>query len=211
MTICGRAMSLVQWTMACWLGVAVAAMAQTEAPQFPFPPSPVEGVWRAQLESEVTIQACELGYCGFLTKIVVPSEGLSAEELAAAAAMSPEQFFDYRNEDPTLRNRPMQDLHLLTLRPGDKPAIFDGEIYNPQDGKTYSGYVELTGPDRYGSMAACSTMSSAAVKTGCGCRRPSSMRGWRKNRRHSKAASPCPLGRGGKAERPSLAISGRAG
>ena len=82
-----------------------------------------------------------------ITRIVVPSEGLSAAEAEAAAAMSPEQFFDYRNEDPALRNRPMQDLHMLTLRPGNKPTIYDGEIYNPQDGKTYSGYVELTGPD----------------------------------------------------------------
>jgi hypothetical protein len=108
----------VQWTIACWLGVAGAAFAQTEARQLPFPASPVEGVWRAELQSEVTIQVCELGYCGFLTKIVVPSEGLTAEEQAAAAEMSPEEFFDYRNENPALRNRPMQDLHLLTLRPG---------------------------------------------------------------------------------------------
>lgn len=143
----GGATGPVRWALAFWVGLAGAVLAQTETPQFPFPPSPVEGVWRAQLLSEVTIQACELGYCGFLTTIVVPSEGLSPEEAAAAAAMSPEQFFDYRNENPALRNRPMQDLHLLTLRPGDRPAIFDGEIYNPQDGKTYSGYVELTGPD----------------------------------------------------------------
>lgn len=147
MTICGRAMGLVQWTVACWLGIAGLTLAQTETPQSPFPPSPIEGVWRAQLLSEVTIEACEVGYCGFLTTIVVPSEGLSPEEAAAAASMSPDEFFDYRNEDPSLRNRPMQDLHMLTLRPGDKPAFFDGEIYNPQDGKTYSGYVELTGPD----------------------------------------------------------------
>ncbi|WP_052951450.1 DUF2147 domain-containing protein [Devosia soli] len=133
--------------LAAWLGFAGAALAQVEAPQFPFPPSPIEGVWRAQLLSEVTIEVCELGYCGFLTKIVVPSEGLSAEEAAAAAQMSPDHFFDQRNEDPALRSRPMQDLQLLTLRPSDKPTIFDGEIYNPQDGKTYSGYVELTGPD----------------------------------------------------------------
>lgn len=144
MTICGRARSLVQWTLACWLGVVGLALAQGEVAQ---PPSPIEGVWRAQLLSEVTIQVCELGYCGFLTTIVVPSEGLSPEEAAAAATMSTDEFFDYRNEDPTLRNRPMQNLHMLTLRPGDKPTIFDGEIYNPQDGKTYSGYVELTGPD----------------------------------------------------------------
>lgn len=147
MTVCGRAISLVQWTMACWLGVVGAAFSQAEAQRLRSPASPVEGVWRAELQSEVTIEVCALGYCGFLTKIVVPSEGLTAEEQATAAAMSPEEFFDYRNENPALRNRPMQDLHLLTLRPGSKPTIFDGEIYNPQDGKTYSGYVELTGPD----------------------------------------------------------------
>ncbi|HWV22182.1 MAG TPA: DUF2147 domain-containing protein [Devosia sp.] len=144
MTICGRAMRPVQWIVACWLGITGLALAQGETTQ---PPSPIEGVWRAQLLSEVTIQACEPGYCGFLTKIVVPSEGLTPEEAAAAASMSPDEFFDYRNEDPALRSRPMQNLHMLTLRPGNKPAIFDGEIYNPQDGKTYSGYVELKGPD----------------------------------------------------------------
>jgi uncharacterized protein (DUF2147 family) len=125
-----------------WLGLAGLAPAQEAVPT-----SPIEGVWRTQLQSEVTIAVCELGFCGFLTRIVVPSERLSAEEAAAAANMSPDEFFDYRNEDPALRNRPMQDLHLLTLRPGNKPSIFDGEIYNPEDGKTYSGYVEVTGPE----------------------------------------------------------------
>jgi uncharacterized protein (DUF2147 family) len=125
-----------------WLGLAGLAPAQEAVPT-----SPIEGVWRTQLQSEVTIAVCELGFCGFLTRIVVPSEGLSAEEAAAAANMSTDEFFDYRNEDHALRNRPMQDLHLLTLRPGNKPSIFDGEIYNPEDGKTYSGYVEVTGPE----------------------------------------------------------------
>lgn len=77
----------------------------------------------------------------------MPENILSAEEAEAAAAMSLEQFFDQRNEDPALRNRPMLGLHMLTLRPGERPTVFDGEVYNPQDGKTYSGYVELLGPD----------------------------------------------------------------
>jgi len=110
-------------------------------------PAPIEGVWRAELQSEVTIQACDVGYCGRLTRIIVPSVGLSREEAEAASEMSPDEFFDYRNEDPALRSRPMQDLQLLTLRPGKKSTIFDGEIYNPQDGKTYSGFVEMTSPD----------------------------------------------------------------
>ncbi|KQN72473.1 DUF2147 domain-containing protein [Devosia sp. Leaf64] len=123
-------------------GLSVGAAVSQEIPL-----SPIEGVWRAEPQSEITIAPCELGFCGYLSKIVVPEDILSAEEAEAAAKMSPEQFFDKRNEDPALRNRPMLGLHMLTLRPGERPTVFDGEVYNPQDGKTYSGYVELLGPD----------------------------------------------------------------
>jgi uncharacterized protein (DUF2147 family) len=123
---------------AALLGVS-AASAQAQAP--------IEGTWRTVLESEVTIAPCPEGYCGVLSKIVVPEAGISAAEASAAAEMSPEEFTDMRNKDPQLRNRPMLGLQILTLRPGDKPAVFDGEIYNPEDGNTYSGYVQVTGPD----------------------------------------------------------------
>jgi uncharacterized protein (DUF2147 family) len=108
---------------------------------------PIEGVWQTVLLSEITIAACPEGFCGTLSKIIVPSEGLTAEELAGAQAMDPATFTDMRNKDPELRNRPMLGLQILTLLPSTKPNIYDGEIYNPQDGNTYSGYVEMTGPD----------------------------------------------------------------
>jgi uncharacterized protein (DUF2147 family) len=107
----------------------------------------IEGTWRTKLNSEVTIYPCPEGFCGHLTRIVVPEETLSEEEAAAAAAMDPSQFFDQRNKDPNLRSRPMLGLHMLTLRPSDEAHIFDGDVYNPQDGNTYSGYVEVLGPD----------------------------------------------------------------
>ena len=112
------------------------------------PPHPIEGTWRTVLNSEVTIAACPGGFCGTLSNIVVPSEGLTAEELAAAQAMPPESFTDQRNKDPNLRNRPMLGLQILTLRLSDQPHVLDGDIYNPQDGNTYSGYVEMLGPDQ---------------------------------------------------------------
>ncbi|WP_297109023.1 DUF2147 domain-containing protein [uncultured Devosia sp.] len=116
---------------------AAAASAQT----------PIEGVWRTALLSEVTIAVCPEGYCGYLSRIVVPEGMLSGAEAEAAAAMAPEDFFDYRNKDPELRDRPMLGLQILTLWQGNQPYIFDGEIYNPEDGNTYSGYVEMIGPD----------------------------------------------------------------
>ena len=137
--------------MALGLGNATMAVAQTPgtapAQTDPAPASPVEGVWRTQLLSEVTIAACPEGFCGSLSYIVVPEGMLSGAEAEAAAAMAPEDFFDHRNEDPALRSRPMLGLQILTLWQGKEPHIFDGEIYNPEDGKTYSGFVEMIGPD----------------------------------------------------------------
>jgi uncharacterized protein (DUF2147 family) len=111
------------------------------------PADPIEGIWQTLLKSEVTISACPEGFCGVLSKIIVPEGMLSGAEAEAAAAMAPEQFFDQRNKDPALRSRPMLGLQILTLTRSDKPNVYDGEIYNPEDGNTYSGYVEMRGAD----------------------------------------------------------------
>lgn len=108
---------------------------------------PIEGIWRTALASEVTISPCPDGYCGHISKIVIPEGMLTGAEAEAASAMRPEDFYDDRNKDPALRSRPMLGLQILTLRPGKQPHIFDGEIYNPEDGNTYSGYLEMLGPD----------------------------------------------------------------
>jgi uncharacterized protein (DUF2147 family) len=111
-------------------------------------PDPIEGIWQTQELSEVTIAFCPEGFCGTLSKIVVPREGLTEEEYAAAQAMAVESFTDMRNPDPALRSRPMLGLQILALLPSTKPNIYDGQIYNPQDGNVYSGYVEMVGPDQ---------------------------------------------------------------
>ena len=140
---CGRGLGLVA-ALTLMFGLAVRA----QEPTLPLPPpDPIEGVWRTVLASEVTIAACEIGFCGTLSTIVVPSEGLTPEEFAAAQAMPVESYTDQRNPDPALRTRPMFGLQILTLLPSSKPNVYDGEIYNPEDGKTYAGYVELLGPD----------------------------------------------------------------
>lgn len=133
----GRHLTQLALALAGTLAGAAGAMAQ----------APIEGVWRTALLSEVTISACPEGFCGQLSRIVVPEGMLSGAEAEAAAAMAPEDFFDYRNEDPALRDRPMLDLQILTLWQGNQAYIYDGEIYNPEDGKTYSGYLEMIGPD----------------------------------------------------------------
>jgi len=108
----------------------------------------IEGTWLTQLESEITIAPCELGYCGRISKVVVPDRYLQGDAGTQIQSMRPEDFFDYNNKDPQLRNRPILGLHILTLQPSDRPTIYNGEIYNPEDGNTYSGYMEVLGPDR---------------------------------------------------------------
>lgn len=133
-------------------GVILAGMAGASAQQAFVPDpnrvlDPIEGIWQTLELSEITIAVCPEGFCGTLSKIVVPREGLTEEEYAAAMAMPVEGFTDVRNPDPALRTRPMMGLQILTLLPSQKPYVYDGTIYNPEDGNTYSGYVEMLGPD----------------------------------------------------------------
>jgi uncharacterized protein (DUF2147 family) len=116
----------------------VSAVAQTQ----------IEGVWQTQLQAEITISPCEQGYCGRISKVVVPDQYLEGSAGAAIQQMQPEDFFDANNKDPLLRGRPILGLQILTLTPSEQPHLFDGEIYNPEDGNTYSGYMEVLGPDK---------------------------------------------------------------
>jgi uncharacterized protein (DUF2147 family) len=125
----------------------LAAALTTGAPAFGQGiPAIIEGTWKTQLESEITIEACDQGYCGRISKIVVPEAykqqyGQQLEEIAV------EDYFDYYNKDPALRSRPILNLQILTLRPSANPFRYDGEIYNPEDGNIYGGYVEVVGAD----------------------------------------------------------------
>lgn len=137
------------WLGACLLltGTAMAFAQEALAPDPNRIPDQIEGVWQTLELSEITISLCEQGFCGRLSRIVVPREGLSEAEYAAALAMPPEAYTDVRNPDPAMQGRPMLGLQILTLAPGKQPYVYDGEIYNPEDGNTYSGYVEMLGPD----------------------------------------------------------------
>jgi len=51
---------------------------------------------------------------------------------------------DKRNPDPTLRTTPLLGLTIMYgLRPGEDVNAFEGEVYNPQDGKTYPVTVTI--------------------------------------------------------------------
>ena len=103
--------------------------------------APILGTWQTQSQSQITIEPCEMGYCGFITKIVIPEHirVKYGEDLASIQG----EMLDYLNKDATLRGRPIQGLKILTIVSQSAPNRLEGIIYNPEDGETYEGYLEI--------------------------------------------------------------------
>ena len=108
--------------------------------------SPIAGIWLTERLTEITIQPCEVGHCGYVTKIVIPPE-IYAKNKDAIDQIGVENMFDHLNKDPALRERPIQGLQILTLDQREAENQFRGEIYNPEDGGTYTGVVTILDDD----------------------------------------------------------------
>jgi uncharacterized protein (DUF2147 family) len=70
-----------------------------------------------------------------------------ADALCGTIAWTSQPGLDENNPDPSKRDRPIVGTQIIV---GMKPAggnRWDGEIYNPENGKTYSGHVILLSPD----------------------------------------------------------------
>lgn len=96
------------------------------------------GVWLTPGgKSRVEIAPCGDKLCGKIVWLAEPNN----------AQGQPKR--DFENKDESLRSRPILGLPLLTGFPQepDDGAWDDGEIYNPEDGKTYSSKLEMEGAD----------------------------------------------------------------
>ena len=86
------------------------------------------GTWLTETgTSRVRITPCGGGFCGSI--VSAPGKGLDA-----------------KNPDPALRGRSVVGIQILNAPQADG-AGFSGSLYNPNDGKTYSGSLRLTGPN----------------------------------------------------------------
>lgn len=102
--------------------------------------SVIVGKWRTPTQAEMTISSCVEGHCGYITKIVITEE-LRAKYGEGVDTLS--VYTDAKNKDPNLRNRPIEGLQILTLKEATDDRHFEGEVYNPEDGNTYTGYLEV--------------------------------------------------------------------
>ncbi|MCF8468023.1 MAG: DUF2147 domain-containing protein [Sneathiella sp.] len=97
----------------------------------------INGVWSTvEGKSHVKIEPCGDKLCG---KIIWLKEPNTPEGKPKT---------DEHNSDEALRSRPILGLELLNgLVPEETNEWDDGEIYNPEDGKTYSSEMTLVTPD----------------------------------------------------------------
>lgn len=85
------------------------------------------GVWLTQTgESKVRLSRCGGGYCG----VIVSTSG---------------KGIDDQNPDPALRTRSVVGVQIVNAASASGDG-YEGTLYNPKDGKTYSGSLKMTGP-----------------------------------------------------------------
>ncbi|GJE41048.1 DUF2147 domain-containing protein [Methylobacterium soli] len=85
------------------------------------------GVWLTETgDSKVRLARCGAGFCG--TIVSTSGKGL-----------------DQNNPDPALRTRSVVGVQIVNATRATADG-FEGSLYNPKDGKTYSGSLKLTGP-----------------------------------------------------------------
>lgn len=97
-----------------------------------------QGTWlTAGGKSHVRIAPCGDKLCGRIVWLAEPNNDQGQPKR------------DAENEDESLRSRPILGLPLLTGFPQQpEDGVWDdGEIYNPEDGKTYSSEMEMADPD----------------------------------------------------------------
>lgn len=93
------------------------------------------GTWRMS-NGKVTVKvaSCGGGYCGRVVGLKKPRDGHGHPRL------------DKENPNPSLRQRPVIGLTILSNMRADGEGSWSGTIYNPDDGNTYSSSMQLTGP-----------------------------------------------------------------
>jgi uncharacterized protein (DUF2147 family) len=111
------------------LGVATALI----GPAFAGDPT---GTWLTEGgKSQVRLVNCGEALCGRVEWLKEPSD---------PATGKPKR--DARNADPGKRDRPLIGVDILMgMRRGETPDQWAGDIYNPEDGKTYQARLTLQG------------------------------------------------------------------
>jgi uncharacterized protein (DUF2147 family) len=120
-----RVCAITAFAAAAWL--AWASPAQARDPL---------GLWLTKdRDAKVRVTDCGGSLCGTIVWLADPID----KETGKPAT-------DKLNPDPSRRNRPMIGVRIFGMQPAGTNR-WSGPIYNADDGKTYSGSVELLDPN----------------------------------------------------------------
>ena len=95
-----------------------------------------DGIWLTQAgDAKVRVSKCGAGICGVVVWLKEPIDPLTGKPQV-----------DDKNPNPSLAKRPIIGISLfLGMRPAG-PNQWSGQIYNADDGKTYTSKISVTGP-----------------------------------------------------------------
>ena len=112
--------------------IAAALLAGAPAPAADI----VLGRWKTETHNAIVeISRCGASICGRI---------LTSDALRANPAMK-----DTKNAAPALRSRPIQGMQMLSGFKADKDGVWSsGQVYNAEDGKTYSGKITPVGANQ---------------------------------------------------------------
>jgi uncharacterized protein (DUF2147 family) len=88
----------------------------------------------AERESKIQVFKCGKGKSQLCAKIAWLKEPTDSKG---------RPLHDIRNEDPSLRDRPIVGLAIFTGLTASAPATWTGKIYNPEDGHTYTATLTV--------------------------------------------------------------------
>jgi uncharacterized protein (DUF2147 family) len=102
----------------------------------------VAGLWRTPVNGGGLVR---LGPCG---------ADLCGEIVTSPRLRSHPDQRDVRNARPELRSRPLKGLRMMRASPAGPGRWNRGWVYNPEDGRTYSGEIHLL-PDGRLKLTGC--------------------------------------------------------
>lgn len=95
------------------------------------------GTWyTGDKESQVKIVNCGAALCGTLVWLKQPNDPATGHPKT-----------DKHNSDASKQNRPLLGVPIVLGMKPSGAGQWSGEVYNAEDGKTYSGSFTLTGPN----------------------------------------------------------------
>ena len=126
------------------LTALVALLAALTLPGAAFAADPT-GTWLTEGgKSRVKIVRCGDALCGTIVWLKEPNDPKTGKAKT-----------DANNQDAARRSRAMIGIEIvLGMQPSGTSDKWTGEVYNPEDGKTYSGSLTMTGANEL-SLAGC--------------------------------------------------------